>query len=165
MLTIAQVSTPSDVKAVGELIREFTEWAISLEPSTKDAPTFKNLEAELATLPGAYAPPTGCLLLARNDGHPVGCVAFLARDNDIVEIKRMYVRPAARGMNLGQKLVARLIDEACNQNAKRIILDSYYTMTSAHKIYRAAGFNDMPAPTGFPADLVDKVVFMEMEIA
>jgi GNAT superfamily N-acetyltransferase len=164
MLTIEQVSTPSDIAAVGDLIREFTEWAISLEPTTKDAPTFQNLEAELATLPGAYAPPTGCLLLARNDDHPVGCIAFLARGNDVVEVKRMYVRAESRGLKVGQKLLARLIEQARNQNATQIILDSYYTMTSAHKIYRAAGFKDIPAPADFPAVFVDKVVFMEMNI-
>lgn len=164
MLTIEQISTPSDITAVGDLIREFTEWAISLDPETKDAPTFADLENELATLPGAYAPPTGCLLLARNDGHPVGCVAFLARDEGTVEIKRMYVRPESRGLKLGQNLVTALITEARKQKANRLILDSYYTMTSAHKIYRAAGFKDIPAPAGFPVQMVDRVVFMEMDL-
>ena len=86
MLTIEQISTPSDNAAVSDLIREFTEWAINLDPYTKNASTFINFEAELASLSGAYAPPTGCLLLARNDGHPVGCVAFLTREDDIFEV-------------------------------------------------------------------------------
>lgn len=162
MLTIEQVSTPSDIAAVGDLIREFTDWAINLVPGSESAPTFKNLKAELASLPGAYAPPTGCLLLARNDGQPIGCVAFISRDDGIFEVKRMYVRPEARGLKLGQKLVRKLIKEARNLNARRLILDSYYTMTSAHRIYRAAGFNDIPAPANFPAEFVDRVVFMEM---
>jgi len=57
-----------------------------------------------------------------------------------------------------------LIDKARNQNTKRIILDSYYTMTSAHKIYRAAGFKDIPAPADFPANFVGRVVFMGMDL-
>jgi len=164
MLTIEQVSTPSDIAAVGDLIREFTKWAISLDPDTKDAPTFDGLEDELATLPGVYAPPTGCLMLARNDGHPVGCGASLARGEGIVELKRMYVRPQTRGTGLGQKLVDTLIAEARNQNASCIKLSSYHTMTSAHKIYRAKGFKDVPTPDGFPEYLVGRVVFMEMAL-
>jgi putative acetyltransferase len=78
MLTIVQISTLADIAAVRDLVREFTAWAFTLEPDSRDAPTFHDLERELAALPGDYAPPRGCFLLARKEGHPVGCVAFRA---------------------------------------------------------------------------------------
>ena len=163
MLTVAQISTPQDIADVRELVIEFTTWAISLDPD-EAPPTFDNLERELAALPGVYGPPTGCFLLARDDGRPVGCVAFKSLGGGTVELKRMYVRPDQRGKGAGQHLVSALIDVARTRNTRRIILDSFHTMTSAHNIYRGLGFADMPAPAGFPPSLLGKVVFMELAL-
>lgn len=165
MISINQISTEDDIKAAGQLVRALTTWAISLDPDTADAPTFEDIDAEMASLPGKYAPPTGCFLLAREGRVPVGCVAYLARGNETVELKRMYVDPGQRGKGVGVKLVLALIENARRQGARRIVLDSYHTMHSAHKIYRNLGFKDVSAPQGFPENLVSKVVFMEMDLA
>ena len=168
MLEIAQASAPDDVAATRDLIRELTSWAISLDPETKDAPAFGDLEKELAALPGVFAPPTGCLLLAKDDGRPIGCVGFCAHSAsdgaDEVEVKRMYVLPDQRGKGVGKELVARLIAQAQLMNVRRIVLDSYHTMTGAHRIYRAAGFRDVPAPLDFPERWASRVVFMELDL-
>jgi GNAT superfamily N-acetyltransferase len=163
MLTISQISSPQDIAAVRDLVIEFTTWAISLDPD-EAPPTFDNLDRELASLPGDYGPPTGCFLLARDEGRPVGCVAFKSHGHGTVELKRMYVRPDQRGKGTGQQLVSALIKVARTQNNRRIILDSFHTMTSAHNIYRGLGFADVPAPAGFPPSLLEKVVFMELAL-
>ena len=54
MLTIVQISTLADIAAARDLVREFTAWAFKLEPDSRDAPTFHDLERELAALPGDY---------------------------------------------------------------------------------------------------------------
>ena len=164
MLTIVQISTLADIAAARDLVREFTAWAFTLEPDSRDAPTFHGLERELAALPGDYAPPRGCFLLARKEGDPVGCVAFRAHSDDTVELKLMYVRPDQRGMRIGQELVSALVAEARERNKRRIVLDSHCTMASAHRIYRAAGFRDVAAPGGFPEQFLSRVVFMEMDL-
>ncbi len=163
MLTIARISDPTDIADVRDLVLEFTTWAMTLDPGS-NPPTFADLERELAGLPGVYGPPEGCFLLARDAGRPVGCVAYKAHGPGAVELKRMYVRPDQRGKGTGQKLVALLIEQARAQGAGRIVLDSFHTMHSAHAIYRGLGFVDVAAPSGFPADLLDKVVFMEMTL-
>ena len=106
MLTIVRISTLADIAAVRDLVREFIDWAFTLEPDSRDAPTFHDLERELAAFPGDYAPPKGCFLLARKGGHPVGCVAFRAYSDSTVELKRMYVRPDQRRKRIGQELVS-----------------------------------------------------------
>ena len=163
MLTITQISAPQDIADARDLVIEFTTWAMSLDPD-EAPPTFDNLERELATLPGVYAPPTGSFLLARDEGRPVGCVAFKSHGDGIVELKRMYVRPDQRGKGTGQKLVSALIAEARALKNRRIVLDSFHTMTSAHNIYRGLGFSDVAAPAGFPPSLLGKVVFMELTL-
>jgi hypothetical protein len=60
MITISQVKTAAQIAAAQELIREFTTWALTLAAGSDQAPTFQGLEAELATLPGIYAPPEKC---------------------------------------------------------------------------------------------------------
>ncbi len=165
MLTIAQVATPSQIVEARGLIREFTNWAKSLTAENDQAPAFDDLEAELADLPGKFAPPTGCLLLATHDGQPAGCVAFWAVDGGTVEIKRMYVRPACRGNKIGAHLVAALIAEARARQVGRIVLDTYFTMTAAHAIYRAAGFRTVAAPPDFPLEWESRVVFMQLDLA
>jgi putative acetyltransferase len=113
------VTTPSEIRYVQELLREFTSWAMTLAEGSDQAPTFGDqaptfggLDEELATLPGIYAPPTGCLLLAMHDGQPAGCVALRSHDPTTGELKRLYVRSSFRGKTLGRLLVAALIHDA-----------------------------------------------------
>ena len=164
MLAISQVSTPSEIKSVQELLREYTAWAFTLTAGSDQAPTFHGLEQELATLPGIYAPPTGCLLLAMQDGQSAGCIALKGHDATTGELKRLYVRPAFRGRNIGRQLVMALIAEARKFGYQRLILDSHISMTKAHEIYMAAGFRKVNTPSDFPEALKPIVVFMELAI-
>ena len=77
----------------------------------------------------------------------------------------MYVRPDQRGLGVGLNLVQRVVEVARAQGRKRIVLDSYHTMTGAHKIYRAVGFQDVAPPGDFPEKWAGRVVFMEMALA
>jgi GNAT superfamily N-acetyltransferase len=164
-LTIAQVESPEQIAAVRELLVEYIEWTRNIEVDAMDAPTFHGLEAEMASLPGVFAPPSGRLLLARCDGQPAGCVAFKRVDTSTCELKRFYVRPALRGRNIGRELVGRLVDEARLSGYTNIVLDSHVSMTSAHRIYREFGFEQVPAPADFPERLKPVVVFMQAELA
>jgi hypothetical protein len=38
-------------------------------------------------------------------------------------------------------------------------------MTGAQRLYRAAGFRDVPPPAGFPEQHVSIVVFMDLDLA
>ncbi len=165
MLIISQVESEAQIAAVQELLREYTTWALTLGAESEDAPTFQGLEQELATLPGIYAPPVGRLLLATNDGQPAGCVCLKGHDAGTCELKRLYVRSAFRGLNIGGRLVGTLLEEARRAGYQRIVLDSYHSMKSAHAIYQAAGFRRVEAPGDFPEALKPLVVFMQCDLA
>jgi GNAT superfamily N-acetyltransferase len=165
VLTITQASTPEQIQQVRELLREYTDWAFASTEGSAGAPTFEGLEKELATLPGVFAPPDGRLLLATLDGAAVGCVGLRRHDATTAEVKRLFVRPGFRGHNAGGQLVAAVIAAARETGYRRMVLDSHHTMTSAHALYRGAGFHDVDAPVDFPAHLKSLAVFMEMDLA
>ncbi|MFN7956818.1 MAG: GNAT family N-acetyltransferase [Holophagaceae bacterium] len=105
---------------------------------------FQSFEAEVRGLPGDYAPPTGRLLLARQGGRPVGCIALRGVGPARGEMKRLFVRPGARGLGLGRQLVARLIDEARSVGYAELVLDTLPGMAEAQGLYLASGFRDIP---------------------
>ena len=136
----------------------FEEYAASLGIDL----CFQKFAEELATLPGAYSPPGGRLLLARWDREAAGCVALRPLQDGIGEMKRFYVRPEYRGLGIGRALAERIIREACDAGYTRMRLDSLDSMESAIQLYRQLGFRDVPPYRENP---VPGAVFLELPLA
>jgi ribosomal protein S18 acetylase RimI-like enzyme len=118
---------------------------------------FQGFEAELSGLPGAYAPPRGQILLARDDhGGSVGIVALRPVPDlpELCEMKRLYVRPSARGTGLGRALALAIMDEARRLGYRRICLDTLPVMTAAQSLYRSLGFRQTSASSTEPTVLL-----------
>ena len=101
---------------------------------------FQGFERELAELPGAYAPPRGALLVAHGDGRVTGCVALRSLTDDVCEMKRLFVLPAARGTGLGRTLATAVVAEARRLGDARMRLDTTPGMTVAQALYDELGF-------------------------
>ncbi len=130
-----------DLDEVRALLSEY--WA-----SFGFTPCFQGFDRELAALPGSYAPPRGALLLARGQG----CVGIRPIDARTAEMKRLYVRPSARGSGLGRTLAEAAVAHAREQGFSRIVLDTIAEkMAEAVALYRSMGFREappyLPAPT------------------
>lgn len=151
---IIEAAGVSDIPAVREL---FLEYADSLGFNL----CFQGFDEELASLPGKYAPPGGCLLIARMGGEPCGCVALRKLEGRIGEMKRLYVKPDFRKHGLGKLLVERVIAEAKNRGYESMRLDTLATMQSAIKLYKAYGFYEIPAYTFNP---VPGAVYLELRL-
>lgn len=105
----------------------------------------QGFEQELAELPGAYAPPQGALLLARGEGGPaLGCAALRPLDQSTCEMKRLYVRPEARGTGLGRALVAAVLGQAAALGYREVKLDTLPQLKKAIALYRSFGFEPVP---------------------
>jgi carbonic anhydrase len=128
------------------------------------APCIADFEREIVTLPGVYAPDSGRLLLAvqagpQNETEAVGCGALRRFDGVCCEMKRLYVRPAARGLGAGRELAMALIGEARSMGYRKVLLDTLPSMQEAHKLYRSLGFREIPS---YRKDPVPGSLFFEL---
>jgi putative acetyltransferase len=152
---ICQAEPPEQFEAVREL---FMEYAQSLGFSL----CFQSFDQELAGLPGDYAPPRGRLLLATLEGTPAGCVALHKLDQEVCEMKRLYVRPQCRGKGLGRALAERIIADAGEIGYKQLRLDTVEPiMQDAVAMYRTLGFHEI-AP--YRENPIEGALYMELQL-
>ncbi len=133
MMTIVQAQSEEDMAHARELLREYAN-------SLKEGGCFQGFQRELDGLPGDYAPPGGCLLIAKEGQQVAGCVALRKCAAGVGEMKRLYVRPAFRGKGIGRELAATVIDEALKIGYGLMRLDTLPSMQVAIALYRSLGF-------------------------
>ena len=153
---ILHAANPADMAAVQQLFRAYAD-SLPIDLG------YQGFEDELAALPGKYAPPAGALLIARmRDGAAVGCVALRPTDGDgICEMKRLYVRPEARGGGLGGALIAAILREGRAAGYREMRLDTLPSMRAALAMYAQAGFEEIPAYYPTP---VDGTIFLALRL-
>jgi len=154
MLRIIPAKPEQDLELIREL---FKEYASSLGFDLD----FQDFKEELANLPGDYAPPDGCILLAKDKEQIAGCVALRKMDENICEMKRLYVRPEFRGKGIGRKLSVAIIDKARDIGYKYMRLDTVPAMKQAIALYRSLGFKQIEPYRYNP---IEGATFMELEI-
>ena len=138
------VTTPQSRQDLQAAAAIFQEYADSLDIDLG----FQQFDEELRTLPGDYAPPRGCLLLAWVDDELAGCCALRPLDEADVanasEMKRLYVRPAFRRFGLGRLLAEAILDAARRQGYACVLLDTLDDMEAARSLYEDLGFEEVP---------------------
>ncbi|HEY5101062.1 MAG TPA: GNAT family N-acetyltransferase [Gaiellaceae bacterium] len=142
-----RIAIADDLETVRALFREYAD---SLE---EHKPYLVGFDDEVDALPADY----DFILLSENGG----CVAVRQLDERACEMKRLYVRPAARGTGIGRALVAAAVEHARDRGYDVMRLDTLPMMAEAATLYRSLGFveveryNDNPAPG---------VRFMELDL-
>ena len=156
MCHILPATNPEQIEQVRNL---FAEYRAQL-PVEYCARAF---DAEIAGLPGVYAPPRGMLLLATVVGQPVGCVGLRPFPLErTCEMKRLYVRPGFRGGKLGRELVERVLHEARALGYSSMRLDTHPGfMAAAVAMYRKFGFREV---SPHPLPPIDELIYMELKL-
>jgi ribosomal protein S18 acetylase RimI-like enzyme len=156
-VSIRAAQTPEDFTLARTL---FLEYASTLG----FALDFQNFDQELESLPGAYAEPQGCILIAEADREAIGCVAVRPLDEGTCEMKRLYLRPQARGRGAGRALAEASVREARARGYRRMRLDTVPGMDAAIAIYRALGFRAIEPyrPNPIPGALYFELYLLEL---
>jgi GNAT superfamily N-acetyltransferase len=126
---VIRAAGADDAEAVRTLLREYAG-GLGVDLS------FQDFDAELADPLGFYE----LVLLAEG-----GCVALRRIDEDTCEMKRLFVRPTARGGGLGRKLAEAIVAEARARGYRRMLLDTLPTMGAAQALYATLGFRETEA--------------------
>lgn len=150
-MRIENADAPEFLETVRRLFREYGA-----------LPDVEMPEQELAGLPGKYAPPAGRLLVAFEEPEiPAGCVALHKLEENICEMKRLYVRPAFRGKKTGRALVTAVIACAREIGYGRMRLDTRPSMPTAIQLYRSLDFREIAPYLPKP---VPGAMFFELEL-
>ncbi len=137
-------ATEADLDQVRAMLREY-------HARFAPDPDFHPFEAEIAALPGDYAPPAGRLLIALVDGRAAGVVALRPLAPGVCEMKRLFVRGGFHGRGLGRQLMVRLLEEARGAGYDTMRLDTIPDrMPAAVALYEAFAFRQIEAYNGEP---------------
>ena len=154
MIRIIHATTDDQYQAARDL---FIQYADSLGFDLE----FQGFSRELAELPGDYEPPSGCILLAAIADGYAGCVALRPLQNNICEMKRLFVIPAHQGRGIGKALAKAVIAEARQKGYQKMRLDTIESMQAAQGLYFSLGFKTIEAYCYNP---LDNPTFMELEL-
>ncbi|HEX5271417.1 MAG TPA: GNAT family N-acetyltransferase [Gemmataceae bacterium] len=153
--TIRAVIAAEEMGMVRILFREYAD-------SLGFGLCFQGFGQELDSLPGRYAPPSGCLLLVTAGDRLAGCVALKKLGDGVCEMKRLYVRSRYRGTGLGRMLAGQVIREAKRLGYQAMRLDTVPSaMGGAVALYRSLGFRDIPP---YYCNPVPGALFMELQL-
>lgn len=155
MVNIVEAETEEQINQARELFREYEAW-LGLDLC------FQGFEQELRDLLGKYAAPEGRLFLAYVDDKLAGCIAMRKLEDDICEMKRLFVRDGFRGHKIGVQLIEKLIDEARKEQYSKMRLDTFPPkMGKAVSLYESHGFRPISPYYDNP---YDGVLFMELDL-
>jgi len=166
MITITQADNVKKLEQVRALRRGYLAWQRQTYHERLDLLEKyfdpRAVEAELAALPGDFAPPSGRLLLAYHDDFPAGTAALRDLGNQTCELKGMFVEPQYHGQGIGRALAETLIGQARKIGYEKMRLDTGPRQITAQKLYHRLGFQDIEPYYEMPNELAVHMSFMEL---
>ena len=166
-ISIVEAVAPRHIAAVQQLLRDYLLWMrrrysdrLEMIDAYFDPHEW---QSELADLPGHYGAPFGAIVLALVDGVPAGCVMLRGIGSDVSEMKRLFVRPAFRGLGLARRMVAEIMRLSCKRGYSRMNFETGALQTEAEALYRALGFKQTPPYYGCSDLIRENGRFFEAE--
>lgn len=154
MIEIRTSDDPEALAVAKRLIRaHFAAHSTAHDPESS--------EAIVAALPEPYVPPRGGLWVAFVDGVGSGCAALREMDDEVGEVKRMYVDPEMRGKGIARTLALHVIEQARAIGYKTLRLGTLRSMRPAQGLYEGLGFKSIPPYR--PIEFGD-TVFYELDL-
>jgi GNAT superfamily N-acetyltransferase len=105
------------------------------------------------------------VFLATDEGSLAGCGALKHLSKEVVELSRLYVRPAHRGRGIARKILEAIVASARARGYTSLCLETATFMTDAHALYRSVGFRETKPFREVPDGFKDAEVFMSLRLA
>ncbi|WP_396171833.1 GNAT family N-acetyltransferase [Flavobacterium sp.] len=168
-IDIREVQLPADIENIKQLWTDYLTWGNDRmqllygvhphNPQEAVKEDIKNIDK--------FLPPNGRLILAFIDGHACGIGCLKSINDEIGEIKRMYVDPSFRTIGAGRAILQALLNAAKEAGYQKVRLDSPKFMEAAHSLYRNVGFREILAydEVEIPAEFRQYLLFMEIELS
>jgi len=159
-LQIREAILPRDSARLVAIVREYVQW-LGMDLS------YRGFEEEMQSFDQTFTLPSGVFFIAETDAGEngekelAGCAGLLRHSDQVAEVKRLYVRPAYRGLGLGEKLIAPVIDKARSLGYAKLVLDSVPQTAFAQRLYERMGFTDTVA---YYANPVAGTRFLELKL-
>jgi putative acetyltransferase len=167
-MDVRLAESDADLAEVGRLFRAFLSWHrerhvsdLELIDAYFDRAAY---DREVDGLPGAYAPPDGCLLAGWESGLALGCVAYQRLDAESCEMKRMFVPTTARGRGVGRALAEELLTRAGAAGYRTMYLDTSVRQTEAITLYRDLGFTEVAPYYDVPEEMRGWLTFFRLDL-
>ena len=165
---VRPAESDADLDEVRRLFRAFLSWHrqrhlrdLALIDAYFDDAAY---DREIDGLPGAYAPPDGCLLACWEKELALGCVAYQRLDADSCEMKRMFVPTTARGRGAGRALADELLTRARGAGYRAMYLDTSVRQTEAITLYRDLGFTEVEPYYDVPEEMRGWLTFFRLDL-
>ncbi len=143
------------------LFSEYITMLLENDPSFKEYLDLQNYEGEIANLETKYGLPDGRLYLLYYEGEIAGCIGLKKIDRQCCEVKRLYVRPAFRGKELGRILVEKIIADAKEIGYSHMLLDTLPFLRRAIALYKNMGFYEVEQYNDSP---MRNAVYMKLDL-
>ncbi|MCL2368575.1 MAG: GNAT family N-acetyltransferase [Oscillospiraceae bacterium] len=150
-----------DLDSLKELFAEYVNLLFGLEHNFQEYLDLQAYDDEIDNLSEKYGLPSGRLYIAYLDKQVSGCIALRRIDDTTCEMKRLYVRPAFRGHNIGAALVETIVRDAKESGYQSMLLDSLPALKQAIALYERVGFYNIPPYNDSP---VARTVFMKLDL-
>jgi ribosomal protein S18 acetylase RimI-like enzyme len=163
MLRIFPAETDKDLEAAKSLFYEYADFLKSrfgdcVDPDWADR-FRQRFEDEVNGLPGRYAAPGGCLLLAEYQGQVAGCVALRKLSDGVCEMRRLFVKPEFRGLRVGTALAKAAVEKGRELGYRSMRLETNRRLEAATGLYRSVGFEETGPSEETP---IEGMILMEL---
>lgn len=174
-MAVSEADFVNHADSIKELFLEFHEWnkeGVVSSLGGQSVPVHEieqayDIEAMIDGDIAKLADPEGNtrLFIAAENDELVGCVFLDRRSDRVAEVKRLYVRPGARGAGLGRSLMEAVIAAAREDGYGKLLLFTAPFTEAAQSLYEDLGFEyTAPFECEAPEEAYDDVIFMELDL-
>lgn len=169
VVKVDEAKLPDDIESVRQLWMDYLTWGndnMQMLYGVHPHNPVEQVDQDIKMI-DKFLPPNGRIMIAQVDNKACGIGCLKRIDEEIGEVKRMFVDPSFRKIGAGRAILQALVNAARETGYKKVRLDSPKFMEAAHSLYRRFGFKDIPVypEVEIPEAFRQYLLFMELDLS